>query len=61
MDDLGQLGRVREGVWLLLLSPTPDAGPAALFTATLRWVQIAIDTAGAAMGLGLLGSDNKQS
>ena len=51
---------VREGVLLLLLSPTLGAGPAALFTVTLRLVQIVIDTAAAAVGLGFLGSDKKQ-
>ena len=52
---------VREGVLLLLLSPTLGAGPAALFTVTLRLVQVVIDTAAAAVGLGFLGADKKQS
>jgi hypothetical protein len=52
---------VREGVLLFLLSPTLGAGPAALFTVALRLVQIVVDTAAAAVGLGLLGSDKKQS
>ena len=45
---------VREGVLMLLLSPTLGSGPAALFAVTLRLVQVAGDTATAAIGLILL-------
>ena len=50
---------VREGVLMLLLSPTLGAGSAALFAVTLRLVQVVGDTATAAVGLVLLRLDER--
>jgi hypothetical protein len=52
---------VREGVLMLLLSPTLGAGSAALFAVTLRLVQVAGDTVTAATGLILLRLDGRSA
>ena len=48
---------VREGILLLLLTPTMGPGPAALFTVVLRMVQIAVDALAGGVGLWLLRRD----
>ncbi len=50
---------VREGVLMLLLSPTIGSGSAALFAVALRLVQVVGDTAIAAVGLMLLRLDER--
>jgi hypothetical protein len=50
---------VREGVLMLLLSPTLGTGSAALFAVTLRLVQVVGDSATAAVGLILLRRDER--
>ncbi len=50
---------VREGVLLILLTPTLGAGAAALFAVTLRLIQIVADSAASAVGLLLLRLDER--